>query len=278
METLSQMPKPHLWTCDRCGEQIRLWDWGYHPPRQGEAGSFAPPIALCTDCKIAAALPEQQAFMHWEAALHNKVRSLVGDPPGTLIAWRWPIPDRAQRENSSGELIRFPACVYLIRVDHWDFSWPQFKGWWGTPEESTLLVMLGARVIAEASQRQQGSGSWLFTWWWPQPERTEICQLDPPHASLTDGEAVLLNKARQAFYVFKERRGLDSGTMLAWPHDETTWHIEGTRARNVILSRGHNPIDGRIAAEMGVTNSTYNRRKKEWGPPDAERIQNEPSG
>ncbi len=271
METL---PQPHVWPCERCGEPIQLWSWGYHPPREHPTEAHAqesiiPPDALCSPCLVELAPPDQRAYLAWEQNHHHEMRGLIGDPPGTLIAWRFPLPDRTGRVDASGTPIVYPATIYIVRVDWWNCSWPQFKGWWGPENASPLLVTFGARVIAGGPQLSRAS--WVFLWSWTQPEKSEICRLDPPNTSLTDSEAVDLNHARAAFYTFEERRGLKHGMKLAWPSDEGTWHDVGARARaNFIARHGRPPFDTELAAEMVVPKATFIRRKREWGAPGAQ--------
>jgi hypothetical protein len=194
------------------------------------------------------------------------MRDIVGQPPGTLIAWYISLFDRSGRLDQRGEPISYPTGIYAVCVDRWQDAWPQRRFSWSLDPGSPWLVILGARVIAVPGWGN--AGSWLFSWWWPLPNRREVCRLDPPDVSLTDDEAVRLNRARGAFYAFAERRGLKSGAKLAGPPDKQTWQEEGRRAEEAFVARyGRRPTDGQLAAEMWVLKATFDRRKREWGPP-----------
>lgn len=85
---------------------------------------------------------------------------------------------------------------------------------------------------------------------------------------MTDADAVHLNRARGAFYALAERRGLKTGDKLAWSQDKATWQEVGRQAETTLVDLyGRHPTDGDLAAEMGIAKPTYDRRKKEWGPP-----------
>jgi hypothetical protein len=243
---------------------------------------------LCFDCQIDLAPKKMLAIGPNEQQWDRHMRECMGEPPGTVIVWYLPIFDRSARLDGLGGRIWYPGIEYLVCVDWWDDAWPQSTLPWGPDPRSPQLVTLGARVAPAPSfpirmrdwpgeetwllswwlGQWAEQASWVFSWWWPEPERPEICRLDPPRAALKDDEIVRLNHARGAFYTFEERRGLKSGAKLAWPYDKATWQEAGRQAEATLVARhGRQPTDGELAVEMGMTKPTFDRRKRDWGPP-----------
>jgi hypothetical protein len=245
---------------------MNVWDWG-NQSVEPTASAITPPPAHCSACQVELAPLAERFFVDYGQRLHHQMWFRVGEPPGTLIAWDVKLSDQGGKVNRDGTPVMHSATIYAVRVDWWNHDWRQRTFPWSVDPSSPRLVVLGARVYASPS----GRGSWIFRWLWPNPAWPEACLLDPPHADLTDEQAVRLNHARRAFYAFAERRGIKSGMRIAWPQDEATWHEAGTAARRAIVVRGHQPTDGTLAAEMGIRKATFDRRKRDWGSPDVDR-------
>jgi hypothetical protein len=268
MESLAQIPQPHIWQCEECGEPLQLWYWGsYYPPTLDSANAIIPPPARCYACLIDQTAPEHKGFVHWLQSIHHDMRDAVGEPPGTLIVWQVPLRNLDWESDKSGKQIQYPATIYVVRVDWWDDRWPQRKVPW-CPERTPLLVVLGAHVIASGDEGPIGEGSWVFSWWWPDPSRREMCRLEPPYVSLTDDEVVRLNHARRAFYAFAGRRGRKPGSRSVGPSTKAEWHEVGARVEAAWLARNdQRPRDVDLAEEMGISAATFYRLKREWGHP-----------
>jgi hypothetical protein len=188
-------------------------------------------------------------YICWEYSVLHEMRNDVGEPPGTLIAWNVPLPDQG------GKPIEFGGTVYLARVDWWDDSWPQKTIPWNQNESSPVLVMLGARVFHPPVGKQPLWASWIFSWWWPRPDRLETCRLEPPDADLTNDEAVRLNRARGAFYTWQSRRGRGPGSGARFDSAED---FEQT-VRSAILAlraRGERESKAAIGRYIGRTYRT----------------------
>src|SRR4051794_26091141 len=119
METLPQLPDPHRFICDGCGEQMDVWDWGSHPTDTADL-----PPAQCSSCLVGAAaeIPEAQEpqwpVRRWmrvghKQQLHHRMRRSIGEPPGTVIAWQVDLSDRNDLS------LRYPAYLYTVCVDWW---------------------------------------------------------------------------------------------------------------------------------------------------------------
>jgi hypothetical protein len=199
METLPQLPEPHLFHCERCGEPMDLWDWGSYSVTTADL-----PPARCSWCLIE--VPEEperdvapflrRAEVDQAQQLHHRMRRSIGPPPGTVIAWQLDLRDK--NDWSQGH----PAYLYAVHVDRWYQDWPQLVLPWRLSWDS-LTVVFGAHVLA-------GRGipaSWRFLWQWHDPLHKETLVLDPPDASLSKDQILRLNKARGAFYEFHETRG-----------------------------------------------------------------------
>jgi hypothetical protein len=221
----------------------------------------------CSACLLELAPIEQQQFVYLKQHGHHQMWFRVGEPPGTLVAWNVGLSDRGRTANEDEGPMVYEAYVYAVVVDWWREDWPQMRvtvPWGATGSPSLRGVVIGARVIAAPDI----PGSWRFRWWWPNPTWPETCSLDPPNADMTDDDAVRLNRARGAFYAFSERRGLKSGAKLAWPHDKATWREAGRQAEATFVGRhGRRPTDGELAKEMWMSKPTFDRRKRDWGPP-----------
>jgi hypothetical protein len=278
----TELPEPRGWTCEHCEQPMNLWDWGHQT--WGSQTSELPASvitrvrALCSACLVELALinhahyGESAFLVDYMQRWHHQMWFRVGEPPGTLIAWQVGLPDRAGRSNPDGSPVSYEACIYAVLVDWWNDEWPQLRYPWSAAADSSHLVVLGARVLARPdTQGRNTQCSWIFRWLWPNPAWPEACLLDPPSADLTDDDAVRLNRARGAFYAFAERRGLKRGAKIAWPQDQATWQEAGRQAEAAFVTRHRrHPTDGELAAEMGVPKATFDRRKRDWGPPTDE--------
>lgn len=203
METVPQLPQPHVFTCELCGEPMDLWDWKTHPIATADL-----PPAHCSACLVRAAeeIPKEQdrkwpplrqwMFVDYAQQLHHKMRRSIGEPPGTVIAWE--VTKRDLNEPS----LEHPTVLYAVCVDWWDENWPQLVlPWrlaWGP-----YIVVFGAHVLVSGDV----AASWRFLWQWHDPSHRETLVLDPPDAPLTKEEVRGLDKARGAFYTLHGNRG-----------------------------------------------------------------------
>lgn len=201
METLPQLPEPHRFICELCGEPMDVWDWGPHP-----ITADLPP-AHCSWCLFESIeVPEdptrelaqllRRAVVDHAQQLHHRMRRSIGEPPGTVIAWQVDLRDK--NDPSQGH----PAYIYAVHVDWWYQDWPQLVLPWQLSWDS-LVVVFGAHVLASGDT----PASWRFLWQWHDPLHRETLVLDPPDASLSKDQVLRLNKARGAFYAFQEQRG-----------------------------------------------------------------------
>jgi hypothetical protein len=213
---------------------------------------------VCSDCLVEDAPPQQKDRVYFEQFQHHRMRDLVGQPPGTLIAWYMGLFDRSGKLDQRGEPISYPAGIYAVCVERWQDAWPQRRFPWSLDPESPWLVILSARVIAVPEWGN--AGSWLFSWWWPQPNRREACQLDPPDVSLTDDEAVRLNRARGAFYAWRPRRGRTPGGTV-YTSQQLEVIVPRERAE-FQARRGRPPHDTELAPLIGVSEATLKRYKR----------------
>jgi hypothetical protein len=192
---------------------MNVWDWG-NQTIEPTASAMTPPTAHCSACLVELAEQGMPAFyVEYMQRLHHQMWFRVGEPPGTLVAWQVQLIDWGGKVNPDGTPVTYPACIYAVLVDWWNEDWPQRRLPWSLGPASHLLVVLGARVVARPdTEGRHTQGSWIFRWLWPNPAWPETCLLDPPHAYLTDAEAVRLNHARRAFYAWRSRRGAEEGS------------------------------------------------------------------
>lgn len=249
---VADLPEPRLWTCEQCTEPMRVWDWDVHA-----VGPTVLPPRICSACRLdlAPASEKDQLYEQFRQALHHEMYVSVGEPPGTLVAWDVWLLDRSDRTDASGTRTRYRATVFAVCVDWWNEDWLQMVLPWQPNASEPLGVVLGAHVFGT----QSAPCRWRFRWWWPDPSWPEVCELLPSWGKLTDDEAVMLNRARGAFYEFQEERGRKRGT-TSYTADDLKERVPIARAA-WLARHGRKPYDTELAAEIGVSEATFKRYK-----------------
>ena len=263
---MNAQPRPYTWTCERCGQSIEAWDLNTRPwdafdengqlfpqDKRPRSATYRP---LSIDCLMPLVPPAGVQEAHFRYQLLDRSRTLIGNPPGTLL-------------GSQGRIGNaFQVYWTAVGVDAWDTSRPQVQvlpgpdspPWW-----PPVIVNLGALVatsLTDAGLFQFAATSkaptWQFTWSWEQPQEQATCLLHNWDTPLTKDDERRVMHARNAFIRVAIRRGRRSGSGARF---ETREDFEQSiRAAASALNKRGRPVTkaavGRYIVAQGPRNRT----------------------